>query len=65
MVRLRATRTGGAGLMYGLACGAPVRRRVRDLPQSALLAPISVVAAIAYFRRRELLKLSPLALDDP
>jgi O-antigen ligase len=30
--------------------------------KSALLAPVSVVATIAYFRRRELLKLAPLAL---
>ena len=35
---------------------------VRDLPQERLLAPVAVVLTLAYFRRRELLKLAPLGM---
>ena len=49
-------------LMYGLAAALLFAAAFATFRKSALLAPISVIAAIAYFRRRELLKLSPLAL---
>jgi O-antigen ligase len=62
IVRLTQTQDWRRRLMYGLAAALLFAAAFATFRKSALLAPISVVAAIAYFRRRELLKLSPLAL---
>ena len=57
---LRSTRR--AALLYGLAACVLVAAMFATYRKSALLAPVSVVLTIAYFRRRELLKLAPLGL---
>jgi O-antigen ligase len=49
-------------LLYGLAACLLFAAAFATFRKSALLAPVSVIATIAYFRRRELLKLAPLAL---
>lgn len=49
-------------LLYGIAACALVAAMFATFRKSALLAPVSVFATIAYFRRSELLKLAPLGL---
>ncbi len=49
-------------ILYGLAVCLLLSAAFATYRKSALLAPVSVIATVAYFRRRELLKLSPLAL---
>lgn len=51
-----------ARLKYGLGACLLLAAMFATYRKSALLAPFSVIATLAYFRRRELLKLSPLAL---
>ena len=48
-------------LLYGLAACLLLAAVFATYRKSALLAPISVVGTVAYFRRRELLRLAPLA----
>lgn len=48
--------------LYGLAACLLLAAAFATYRKSALLAPVSVIATVAYFRRRELLKLAPLAL---
>jgi O-antigen ligase len=47
-------------LLYGIAACVLLAAAIATYRKSALLAPLSVVATLAYFRRRELLKLAPL-----
>ena len=49
-------------LLYALAAGLLMAATLATYRKSGLLAPISVVLTVAYFRRRELLKLAPLGL---
>jgi hypothetical protein len=49
-------------ILYGLAACILLAAGISTYRKSALLAPLSVILTLAYFRRRELLKLSPLAL---
>jgi hypothetical protein len=48
-------------LLYGLAACILLAAAISTYRKSALLAPLAVVLTIAYFRRRELLRLAPLA----
>jgi hypothetical protein len=49
-------------ILYGLATCALVAATFATYRKSAVLAPVAVVLTIAYFRRRELLKLAPLGM---
>jgi hypothetical protein len=49
-------------ILYGIAACVLVAATFATLRKSALLAPVSVLATLAYFRRRELLSLAPLGL---
>jgi hypothetical protein len=49
-------------LLYALAAGLLLAAILATDRKSALLAPMSVLLTMAYFRRRELLKLAPLGL---
>ncbi|RKQ94095.1 O-antigen ligase [Solirubrobacter pauli] len=49
-------------LLYGLAACILVAGMFATYRKSALLAPVSIFVTLAYFRRRELLKLAPLGL---
>ena len=49
-------------MLYGLAACILLAAGISTYRKSALLAPVSVILTLAYFRRRELLKLAPLAL---
>jgi hypothetical protein len=49
-------------LLYGLAACLLLAAMVSTFRKSAFMAPIAVVLTLAYFRRRELLRLAPLAL---
>jgi hypothetical protein len=49
-------------VLYGLAAGLLLAATVTTYRKSALLAPFSVFLTVAYFRRRELLRLAPLGL---
>lgn len=49
-------------VLYGLAVCILAAAIVATFRKSALLAPASVILTLAYFRRRELLKLAPLGL---
>lgn len=51
-----------ARILYGLAACIVLAAAISTDRKSALLAPASVALTIAYFRRRELLKLAPLGL---
>jgi hypothetical protein len=48
-------------VLYGLAACILLAAAISTYRKSALLAPVSVGLTIAYFRRRELLRLAPLA----
>jgi O-antigen ligase len=62
LVRLTQTKRQRERLLYGLAACLLFAAAFATFRKSALLAPLSVIGTIAYFRRRELLKLAPLAL---
>lgn len=62
LVRLTMSENWRERLLYGLAACLLFAAAFATFRKSALLAPLSVVGTIAYFRRRELLKLAPLAL---
>jgi hypothetical protein len=49
-------------VLYGLAACVLLAAMFATFRKSALLAPMSAILTVAYFRRSELLKLSPLAL---
>jgi hypothetical protein len=49
-------------LLYALAVCLLLAAALATNRKSALLGPIAVILTVAYFRRRELLKLAPLAL---
>jgi hypothetical protein len=49
-------------VLYGLATCILLGAMIATYRKSALLAPITVVLVLAYFRRRELLRLAPLGL---
>jgi hypothetical protein len=49
-------------VLYGVAVCLLVAATFATVRKSAMLAPISVLATLAYFRRRELLSLAPLGL---
>lgn len=52
----------GRRLLYGLAGCILLAATFATFRKSALLAPVSVVLTLAYFRRRHLLKLAPVGL---
>jgi hypothetical protein len=52
----------GRRLAYGLAACVLLAATFATFRKSALLAPVSVVLTLAYFRRRHLLKLAPVGL---
>jgi hypothetical protein len=58
---LHATRRRGR-ILYGLAACLLLAAMVSTNRKSAFMAPVAVVLTLAYFRRRELLKLAPLLL---
>jgi hypothetical protein len=49
-------------VLYGLAACSLMAGTFATYRKTGLLAPVTVVLLLAYFRRRELLKLAPLAL---
>jgi hypothetical protein len=49
-------------VLYGLAACLLLAATFATFRKSALLAPVSVILTVAYFRRQELLKLAPLGL---
>jgi O-antigen ligase len=49
-------------ILYGLAVCILVGAMISTYRKSALLAPLSICAILAYFRRRELLRLAPLGV---
>jgi hypothetical protein len=62
LVRLLQSDRWRLRLFYSFASCALVAGMFATNRKSALLAPIAVVLAFAYFRRRELLKLAPLGM---
>lgn len=62
LVGLTQAKRWGGRILYGLAACLLMAAMLATYRKSALLAPLSVVLTLAYFRRRELLKLAPLAL---
>jgi hypothetical protein len=49
-------------ILYGLAACLLLAAAISTYRKTAFLAPLAVVATLAFFRRRELLKLAPLAV---
>lgn len=49
-------------ILYGLAVCALIAATLATYRKSALIAPVAAVLTLAYFRRRELLKLAPLGM---
>jgi hypothetical protein len=49
-------------VLYGIAACILLAAAISTYRKSALLGPVAVVLVIAYFRRRELLRLAPLGL---
>ena len=49
-------------LLYGLAASILLAGAISTYRKTALIAPVVVILTLAYFRRRELLRLAPLAL---
>ncbi|HEX5924117.1 MAG TPA: hypothetical protein VFY45_09810 [Baekduia sp.] len=62
LARLMAPSTAAKKLLYAAAVCVIVAATFATYRKSALLAPVSVILTLAYFRRRELLKLAPLGL---
>lgn len=62
LVRLMQPGRAGARLLYGLAVCVLLGAMVATYRKSALLAPLTVCLVLAYFRRRELLRLAPLGV---
>jgi hypothetical protein len=49
-------------ILYGLAACLLLAAAISTYRKSALIAPLSAILTLAYFRRRELLRLAPLGL---
>ena len=49
-------------ILYGLAVTVLIAATLATYRKSALIAPVATVLTLAYFRRRELLKLAPLGM---
>jgi hypothetical protein len=49
-------------LLYAFAAAALLAAMVATYRKSGLLAPVSIIVTLAYFRRRELLKLAPFGM---
>ena len=62
LVRVMQSKVWRWRILYGLAVCALVAATFATYRKSALLAPVAVVLTLAYFRRRELLKLAPLGM---
>jgi hypothetical protein len=62
LVGITQARRWGVRLLYGLAAAVLLAAAFSTYRKSALLAPVSVVLTLAYFRRRELLKMAPLGV---
>jgi hypothetical protein len=62
VVRLMQSKEWRDRILYGLAACALVAAIFATYRKSALLAPVAAVLTLAYFRRRELLKLAPLGM---
>jgi hypothetical protein len=62
IVGLLGSKRPRARLLYAIAVCVLVAGTFATVRKSAMLAPISVVLTLAYFRRRELLSLAPLGL---
>jgi hypothetical protein len=62
LVRLIGSDETRKRIMYGLAAALMLAAAIATYRKSAFIAPISVILALAYFRRRELLRLAPLGL---
>lgn len=61
-VRLMHSERGSERLLYGLAICIVFGAMVSTYRKSALLAPVAICVVLAYFRRRELLRLAPLGV---
>lgn len=62
LVRLMQSNEWRDRILYGLAACALVAATFATYRKSALLAPVSVVLTLAYFRRQDLLRLAPLGM---
>ena len=62
IVRIMESRRWRPRIAYGLMTGLIVAAIFSTYRKSGFIAPVSVVLTLAYFRRRELLKLAPLGL---
>lgn len=62
LVRLLQTGRTRDRILYALAAAMLLAAMVATFRKTAFLAPISVCLTLAYFRRRELLKLAPLGV---
>ena len=62
IVRILESHRSRQRLIYGLAAGLLVAAIFSTYRKSGFIAPASVVLTLAYFRRRELLRLAPLGL---
>jgi hypothetical protein len=49
-------------LLYGLAASVLLAGAISTYRKTALIAPVGVILTLAYYRRRELVRLAPLAL---
>jgi hypothetical protein len=62
LVRLMQSKKWRRRIIYGLAASVLAAATFATYRKSAVLAPVAAVLTLAYFRRRELLKLAPLGM---
>ena len=62
LVGISHARRWSGRLLYGLAAAIILAAAFSTYRKSALLAPVSVIATLAWFRRRELLRMAPLGI---
>ena len=62
LVRILHTKRWRDRLLYGLAVCALIAATMATYRKSGIVAPVAVVLTLAYFRRRELLRLAPLGM---
>jgi hypothetical protein len=62
LVRILHTQRWRERILYGIAVCALVAATFATYRKSGIIAPVSVVLTLAYFRRQELLKLAPLGM---
>jgi hypothetical protein len=62
LVRLLQTQATRQRVLYAIGCCALLAAMVATNRKSAMVVPVAVIATMAYFRRRELLRLAPLGL---